>query len=115
MMRKQQAHYYGVGMQITVDGPKVVVMEPFPGSPAANADLRRGDWITAVDGKDTCRRHGYRAGGRYAARSARHPGAGERPKREGATEPYTTTVTRDAIEPAWWTCSGSSPAWPTWE
>ena len=30
MMRKQQAHYYGVGMQITVDGPKVVVMEPFP-------------------------------------------------------------------------------------
>src|ERR1035438_8317927 len=53
MMRKQQAHYYGVGMQITVDGPKVVVMEPFPVSPASNADLRRGDWISAVDGKDT--------------------------------------------------------------
>src|SRR5580693_6698153 len=53
MVRKQQAHYYGVGMQITVDGPKVVVMEPFPGSPASSADLRRGDWISAVDGKDT--------------------------------------------------------------
>ena len=54
MKRRQNAQYFGVGMQITVDGPKVVVMEPFPGSPAYNADLRRGDLIYAVDGKETC-------------------------------------------------------------
>src|SRR5580704_15888962 len=53
MMRKQTAHYYGVGMLIGLDGPKVVVVEPFPRSPASNADLRRGDWIFSVDGKET--------------------------------------------------------------
>src|SRR3569623_3781407 len=42
MQRRQHAQYYGVGMQITMDTPyKVVVMEPFPKSPAWNADLRR--------------------------------------------------------------------------
>jgi len=96
MMRKQQAHYYGVGMQITVDGPRVVVMEPFPGSPATNADLRRGDWIVAVDGKDTA---GMDVG--QVADMLRGPRGTQvrvSVKREGATEPYTTTVTRDAIE-----------------
>src|ERR1051326_613203 len=54
MQRRQHAQYYGVGMQITMDGPyKVVVMEPFPQSPAWKADLRRGDIISAVDGKET--------------------------------------------------------------
>jgi carboxyl-terminal processing protease len=96
MMRKQTAHYYGVGMQITVDGPKVVVMEPFPGSPAVNADLRRGDWITAVDGKDTT---GMDTG--QVADMLRGPRGTQvrvSVRRDGATEPYTTTVTRDAIE-----------------
>ena len=96
MMRKQQAHYYGVGMQITIDGPKVVVMEPFPGSPAANADLRRGDWIVAVDGKDT---NGMDT--QQVADMLRGPRGTQvkvSVKREGATEPYTPTVTRDAIE-----------------
>src|SRR6266481_2464595 len=49
MQRRQHAQYYGVGMQITMDGPRVVVMEPFPGSPAFNAGMRRGDVISAVD------------------------------------------------------------------
>lgn len=95
MMRKQAAHYYGVGMQITVDGPKVVVMEPFPGSPAFNADLRRGDWVAAVDGKDTT---GMDTG--QVADMLRGPRGTQvkvTVKREGS-EPYTTTVTRDAIE-----------------
>src|SRR5215475_9568628 len=47
MQRRQHAQYYGVGMQITMDTPyKVVVMEPFPQSPAWKADLRRGDVIS---------------------------------------------------------------------
>src|ERR1051325_4311170 len=54
MQRRQHAQYYGVGMQITMDTPyRVVVMEPFPKSPAWNAGLRRGDAISAVDGKET--------------------------------------------------------------
>ena len=104
MMRKQQSHYYGVGMQITVDGPKVVVMEPFPGSPAANADLRRGDWIYAVDGKETCSEPCTAAKAmdtQQVADMLRGPRGTQvkvTVKREGATDPYTTTVTRDAIE-----------------
>jgi len=105
MMRKQQSHYAGVGMQITVDGPKVVVMEPFPGSPAAKADLRRGDWIYAVDGKltcpDPCTMESTHMDTEQVASLLRGPrGTAVKVsvKREGATEPYTTTVTRDAIE-----------------
>jgi len=104
MMRKQQAHYYGVGMQITVDGPKVVVMEPFPGSPAANADLRRGDWIYAVDGKQTCPDPCTAADAMDTQqvadmlRGARGTRVQVSVKRDGAAEPYATTVTRDAIE-----------------
>jgi len=96
MMRKQQAHYYGVGMQITIDGPKVVVMEPFPGSPASNADLRRGDWITAVDGKDTTGMDMQQVADML--RGPRGTQVQVSVKREGSTDPYTVTVTRDAIE-----------------
>ena len=96
MMRKQQSHYYGVGMQITVDGPKVVVMEPFPGSPAWNADLRRGDWISAVDGKETTGMNTQQVAD--LLRGPRGTQVKVSVKREGSTEPVTATVTRDAIE-----------------
>jgi carboxyl-terminal processing protease len=96
MMRKQTAHYYGVGMQITVDGPRVVVMEPFPNSPAWNADLRRGDWIYAVDGKETTGMDTQQVADML--RGPRGTQVRVSVKREGSTEPYTTTVTRDAIE-----------------
>jgi len=104
MMRRQHAQYYGVGMQITVDGPKVVVMEPFPGSPAANADLRRGDWIYAVDGKKTCAEPCTAANAMDTSqvaemlRGPRGTDVKVTVRREGSTEPYTTTVTRDSIE-----------------
>src|SRR3954449_2741919 len=59
MQRRQHAQYFGVGMQITMDQlpketrPKTIVMEPFVGSPAWNAGMRRGDAIVSVDGHDT--------------------------------------------------------------
>jgi carboxyl-terminal processing protease len=53
MQQRQRAQYFGVGMQIGMDGPKVIVDRPFVGSPAYRADLRRGDTIVGVDGKDT--------------------------------------------------------------
>ena len=96
MMRRQHAQYFGVGMQITVDGPKVVVMEPFTGSPAANADLRRGDWIFAVDGKETTGMDTAQVADML--RGPRNTQVRVTVKREGGTEPYTATVTRDAIE-----------------
>src|ERR1051326_9454451 len=43
MQRKQRAQYFGIGMLITtLDGNKVVAMEPFVGSPAWRAGLRGG-------------------------------------------------------------------------
>jgi carboxyl-terminal processing protease len=96
MQRKQRAQYYGIGMLITMDGPKVVAMEPFVGSPAWRADLRRGDVITAVDGKDVTKKNSQ-----DVADMLRGPkGTQVRVSvmREGATEPVTVTVTRGGIE-----------------
>jgi carboxyl-terminal processing protease len=96
MMRRQHAQYFGVGMQITVDGPKVVVMEPFPGSPAAEADLRRGDWISAVDGKDTAGMDSSQVAD--LLRGPKNTQVRVSVRREGSAEPYTATITRGAIE-----------------
>jgi carboxyl-terminal processing protease len=96
MMRRQHAQYYGVGMQISMDGTKVVAAEPFPGSPAANADLRRGDWISAVDGKDTTGMDLSQVADRL--RGPRGTEVRVTVRREGGSEPYTTTISRDSIE-----------------
>jgi carboxyl-terminal processing protease len=53
MQRRQHAQYFGVGMEISVDGDNIIVNQPFPGSPAWNAGLRRGDVIASVNGQDT--------------------------------------------------------------
>lgn len=45
--------YSGVGMEITLRGGRLTVVTPFPGTPAAAAGLRPGDWIMAVDGEST--------------------------------------------------------------
>ena len=96
MMRKQTAHYAGVGMLIVADGSHVVVMEPFVNSPAWNADLRRGDVIAAVDGKNTLQMES--AGVADLLRGP--PGTQVRVsvQREGSTDPSTTTVTRGSIQ-----------------
>ncbi|MGD0868943.1 MAG: S41 family peptidase [Bryobacteraceae bacterium] len=98
MMRKQQAHYAGVGMLIVFDanGNHVVVMEPFVNSPAWNADLRRGDVIAAVDGKNTLQMESAAVADLLRGT----PGTQVRVsvQRQGSTEPYTTTVTRGSIE-----------------
>ena len=96
MMRKQTAHYAGVGMLIVADGSHVVVMEPFVNSPAWNADLRRGDVIAAVDGKNTLQMES--AGVADLLRGT--PGTQVRVsvQREGSTDPSTTTVTRGSIQ-----------------
>jgi carboxyl-terminal processing protease len=96
MQRKQRAQYFGIGMLISMDGSKVVAMEPFPGSPAWKADLRRGDVIVAVDGKDVTKKDS----GAVAdlLRGPRGTQVRVSVMREGATEPVTVTVTRGEIE-----------------
>ncbi len=96
MQRRQHAQYYGVGMQITMDPVHTVVMEPFINSPAWNAGMRRGDVIVAVDGKDTTTMDSP-----AVAELLRGPKGTQvkvSVKREGATEPYTATITRGGIE-----------------
>jgi len=96
MQRNQRAQYYGIGMVITMDGTKVIAMEPFVGSPAWRADLRRGDVIVAVDDKDVTKKNSQ-----DVAEMLRGPkGTQVRVSvlREGATEPITVTVTRGGIE-----------------
>ena len=96
MQRRQRAQYYGVGMQITMDDRKVVVMEPFPGSPAWNADLRRGDVISAVDGKDTSTLDSGQVADML--RGPKGTQVSVSVMRQGAAAPYTVSVTRGEIE-----------------
>ena len=96
MQRKQRAQYFGIGMLISMDGPKVIAMEPFPGSPAWKADLRRGDVIIAVDGKDVTKKDS--AGVADMLRGQRGSPVRVTVMREGATEPVTVTVIRGEIE-----------------
>jgi carboxyl-terminal processing protease len=96
MQRKQRAQYFGIGMLISMDGPKVIAMEPFPGSPAWRADLRRGDVIVAIDGKDVTKKDSGAVADML--RGPRGTQVRVSVMREGATEPVTLTVTRGEIE-----------------
>jgi carboxyl-terminal processing protease len=96
MQRKQRAQYFGIGMLITMDGSKVIAMEPFPGSPAWKADLRRGDVIVAVDGKDVSKKNSQDVADML--RGPRGTQVQVSVMREGAKEPFTATVTRGGIE-----------------
>jgi carboxyl-terminal processing protease len=45
-------NYEGIGAYVDVSGDFMKITKPMPGSPAEKADLRPGDVIIAVDGKD---------------------------------------------------------------
>jgi carboxyl-terminal processing protease len=105
MQRRQRAQYYGVGMEIFTDRGHVVVVRPFHGSPAWKADLRRGDAIIAVDGKDAS---GLDSGAvADMLRGPRGTQVRVTVKREGVKDPISVVVTRGEIETSlvdayWW-------------
>src|SRR5579883_862899 len=96
MQRRMKAAYFGVGMEITTDNNRVVVTRPFVGSPAYRADLRRGDIISAVDGKDTTGMSS--ADVADLLRGPRGTQVRITVKREGAPDFISTEVTRGEIE-----------------
>ena len=46
-------HYAGIGVYIGIKEDRLTVVAPIPGTPAARAGLRAGDWIVEVDGRPT--------------------------------------------------------------
>ncbi|WP_324668204.1 S41 family peptidase [Geochorda subterranea] len=46
-------HYAGIGVYIGIKEGRLTVVAPIPGTPAARAGLRAGDWIVEVDGRAT--------------------------------------------------------------
>jgi len=96
MQRRQRAQYFGVGMQIGMDGTKVIVDRPFVGSPAYRADLRRGDTIVGVDGKDTTNLQSPEVAD--LLRGPRNTKVSVSVRRVGVDQPVTVEVTRGEIE-----------------
>ena len=94
--RRQSAQYFGVGMELTVDGDQVVVGQPFPNSPALAAGLQRGDFIVAVDKHDA---RGLELGDvANLLRGPRGTPVTVTVRREGLPQPLSFTVTRAAIQ-----------------
>src|SRR5579872_5352637 len=94
--RRQSAQYFGVGMELTVDGDQVVVGQPFPNSPALAAGLRRGDAIIGVDKQDA---RGLELGAvANLLRGPRGTQVTVSIQREGIPTPLSFTVTRAAIQ-----------------
>jgi carboxyl-terminal processing protease len=98
MQRNQRAQYFGIGMLISMEGSRVVAMEPFVGSPAWRADLRRGDVIVAIDGKDVTHKTSQDVAEMLRGPKGTQVQVQVSVTREGATQPVTMTVTRGGIE-----------------
>jgi carboxyl-terminal processing protease len=98
MQREQRGQYFGVGMEIGMDGHQVIVVQPFPGSPARLAGLRRGDILVAVDGHSAEGMEYERVADML--RGARGTPVTVKVRREGIPELLELRVVRGEISPA---------------
>jgi carboxyl-terminal processing protease len=97
LQQKQRGQYYGVGMEVTMDGPHVSVVQAFPDSPAARAGLRRGDVIAAVDDHDVTAEDSGAVADRLKGPRGTLVKVGVR--RYGASKLFSYMVTRGEILP----------------
>src|SRR6202142_2532848 len=98
MQQNQRGQYYGVGMEVMMDGPSVAVVQAFPDSPAARAGLRRGDVIVAVDGRDV---EGLASGAvADLLKGPRGTLVKVGGQRYGSSQPVSFPVTRGEISPS---------------
>jgi carboxyl-terminal processing protease len=95
MQQNQRGQYYGVGMEINIDGDYVVVTQPFPGSPAYKAGIRRGDLIVSVDDRDVRRKNTAEVADLLKGPRGTKVTVGI--KREGAKDKISFHITRDEI------------------
>lgn len=95
LQQDQRGQYYGVGMEISMDGAEVIVTQPFPGSPARRAGLRRGDVITGVDSKTAAGMDSSQV--RDLLLGPRGTRVSVSVRRPGADQPLTFDIVRDAI------------------
>lgn len=89
-------NYSGLGLSVVMDDSAVKVVSPFRGSPADNAGIKAGDYITHIDGKL------YYGGSLDDAVAKMRGPAGTSIRltiyRPGRDEPFDVTVTRGVIE-----------------
>jgi carboxyl-terminal processing protease len=108
LQQNQRGQYYGVGMEVMMDGPHVAVVQAFPDSPAARAGLRRGDVITAVDDTDVEGEDSGAVADRLKGARGTLVKVGVR--RYGAAKTISYNVTRGEISPsvvdAFWVRAG---------
>jgi carboxyl-terminal processing protease len=95
LQQDQRGRYYGVGMEISMDGSKVIVTEPFPGSPALRAGVRRGDSVVEIDGEGVQGLNSAQVADRL--KGPRGTQVQLAVSREGVEKPISFTVTRDGI------------------
>ncbi len=95
LQQDQRGQYYGVGMEINMDGAKVIVTQPFPGSPAHKAGLRRGDVIAAIDGKSAAGLNSAQVADRLKGPKGTQVEVSV--NREGEPKPITVRITRGEI------------------
>ncbi len=53
MQTEYEGHYGGIGIVITTRDNKLTIVSPIKNTPGERADLRAGDIITAIDGRET--------------------------------------------------------------
>jgi len=75
-MSETEGEFGGVGIEITMEKGRPVVVAPIEGTPAWKAGLRPGDIIIAIDGEDTFN-HG---GGKEDKGQAGHQGKAHHPE-----------------------------------
>ncbi|HTQ52908.1 MAG TPA: S41 family peptidase [Bryobacteraceae bacterium] len=97
LQQNQRGQYYGVGMEVTMDGPHVVVMQAYPDSPAARAGLRRGDTIVQVDDHNVDGEDSGAVADRLKGPRGTQVKVGVR--RYGTSQIYSAMVTRGEISP----------------